>query len=175
MTRIVWGLEMMEADWGREKEEDQPSGPTTEGGGEPVTRRHFLDLVVGGSVVATAGVSGLIALTFLRAPEAAAQARTVDMGPISGLEPGAGQLVSVGTTSVIVVRPGEEEAVVAFSAVCTHLGCLVAWDPERAQIACPCHGALFDLKGNVVGGPAPRPLAAYPVSVQAGEIIVGSA
>ncbi len=42
--------------------------------------------------------------------------------------------------------------------VCTHLGCSPALDPERKILICPCHGSRFDLKGNVLKGPADRPL-----------------
>lgn len=47
----------------------------------------------------------------------------------------------------------------AFSRVCTHLGCIVAWDAKANQFYCPCHGGLYDAEGRVVGGPPPAPLA----------------
>ncbi len=55
----------------------------------------------------------------------------------------------------------DSEGLYVISAVCTHLGCIVA----RTDIgyACPCHGSKFDLKGNVVGGPAPRSLSWFKV------------
>ena len=46
----------------------------------------------------------------------------------------------------------------ALSAVCTHLGCITRFQPDRNIIACPCHGSQFTLAGDVVAGPAPRPL-----------------
>lgn len=42
--------------------------------------------------------------------------------------------------------------------VCTHLGCQPAWDPQKGNLVCPCHGSRFDLKGSVLKGPAARPL-----------------
>ena len=42
--------------------------------------------------------------------------------------------------------------------VCTHLGCQPAFDPQMRILICPCHGSRFDLKGNVLKGPASRPL-----------------
>jgi cytochrome b6-f complex iron-sulfur subunit len=160
--------------------EDSPSRSTGESDAseearELMSRRRFLDHALTGTLVATAGVTGLIAFSYLRAPESSARTAAVDIGPIGDMPPGTGKVESVGATSVIVVRPGDEEAVVAFAAACTHLGCIVAWKPELKQIVCPCHGATFDLNGNVVSGPAPRPLPAFPVSVQAGNVILGSA
>ncbi len=42
--------------------------------------------------------------------------------------------------------------------VCTHLGCHPAIDPQMRILICPCHGSRFDLQGNVLKGPAVRPL-----------------
>ncbi len=46
----------------------------------------------------------------------------------------------------------------AMSAICTHLGCITQWKPEMDLIACPCHGSRYNKDGQVVNGPAPRPL-----------------
>ena len=58
---------------------------------------------------------------------------------------------------------------VAYSAVCTHAGCIVAYDSARAELVCPCHGSIYDPRhgAQVVAGPAPRPLPAVPVQVDA--------
>jgi cytochrome b6-f complex iron-sulfur subunit len=68
-----------------------------------------------------------------------------------------------------------EKTVHALSAVCTHLGCLVKWDRTKQQLVCPCHVAAFDVNGNVVGGPAPRPLQSLSVKIAQNEIIIGEA
>jgi cytochrome b6-f complex iron-sulfur subunit len=59
---------------------------------------------------------------------------------------------------------------VAYSAICTHQGCTVAY--QGGQLACPCHGSVFDPAngGAVVAGPAPTPLPEIPVKVQGGEV-----
>ncbi len=60
----------------------------------------------------------------------------------------------------------------ALSTTCTHLGCHVHWEPEHPRFYCPCHDAVFDVDGNVVSGPPPRPLARYDVEEESGAIYV---
>jgi len=67
-------------------------------------------------------------------------------------------------------RPG---AFSAFSAVCTHLGCIVQWLPERGEFLCPCHAGRFSADGKVLAGPPPRPLDIIPVSVTGDKLVVG--
>lgn len=62
---------------------------------------------------------------------------------------------------------------VAFSAVCTHAGCTVNFNPSTMEFVCPCHGGTYDAKtGHVLGGPPPAPLAVIPVHVVNGEVRV---
>jgi Rieske Fe-S protein len=60
---------------------------------------------------------------------------------------------------------------VAYSAICTHQGCTVAY--RNGQLACPCHGSVFDPanNGQVVSPPANRPLPEIPVEVRGGEVV----
>ena len=60
---------------------------------------------------------------------------------------------------------------VAYSAVCTHQGCKVAY--QDGNLACPCHGSTFDPANgaSVVTGPATRPLPEIPVKVQGSEVV----
>jgi menaquinol-cytochrome c reductase iron-sulfur subunit len=60
----------------------------------------------------------------------------------------------------------------AFDPRCTHLGCPYRWDDQQRQFLCPCHTAVFDLNGNVVTGPPPRPLDRYPCKVVADRLFI---
>lgn len=62
----------------------------------------------------------------------------------------------------------------AYSAVCTHFGCIVKWDTDRNEIVCPCHDGYFNpVDGSVISGPPPEPLLALPVKIVDGQIYVG--
>lgn len=72
----------------------------------------------------------------------------------------------------IVVRR-EADRYHAVSRTCTHSGvCLVDWDKSRQQFVCPCHRGVFDVYGNVVWGPPPRPLSSRDVVVREGRVYV---
>ncbi len=74
--------------------------------------------------------------------------------------------------SAWVVKTGEQQ-VVAFSPVCTHLGCAVSWNQGDKTFACPCHTSSFSPDGKVVAGPAPRPLDRFDVKVESGKVLLG--
>src|SRR5262245_26000141 len=77
----------------------------------------------------------------------------------------------VDRTVVYLVRTGEQE-VRALTSTCTHLGCRTSYDRKSKRILCPCHGGMFDIQGNVLGGPPPAPLPALATKVEAGNVLV---
>jgi len=66
-----------------------------------------------------------------------------------------------------------EEGIQALSLVCTHLGCLVIWKPDKNIYYCPCHEAQFDKNGNVLAGPPPMPLEKLKVEVSGSDVVIG--
>ena len=73
---------------------------------------------------------------------------------------------------VIIAQP-TKGSVVGFSAICTHMGCTVA--PAGKQLDCPCHGSVYDAAtGKNLSGPAPRPLAPFPVHLDGGQVLPGA-
>lgn len=71
----------------------------------------------------------------------------------------------------MLIRPNEQE-IIALSAICTHLGCVVKWNESKGELFCPCHGGRFDLRGKVLGGPPPAPLASYKVRIENEYIVI---
>jgi cytochrome b6-f complex iron-sulfur subunit len=67
----------------------------------------------------------------------------------------------------------QEGKLVAFSNICTHLGCIPNWQPTDLKFKCPCHGSGFYMNGINFEGPAPRPLERYKISLNTeGKIVV---
>lgn len=69
---------------------------------------------------------------------------------------------------VLLVRPTADE-VVGLSAICTHQGCTVV--PDSGALACPCHGSVYELTGEVRRGPAEEALAPFAVTVTDGQVL----
>lgn len=62
--------------------------------------------------------------------------------------------------------------IAVYSPICTHLGCRYHWDDATRHFECPCHGSVFALDGQVLAGPAPRPLDTLPSKVENGTLYV---
>jgi Rieske Fe-S protein len=75
------------------------------------------------------------------------------------LGPSEGRVVSAGRRQVAVSRD-DAGTLHAVSARCTHLGCIVSWNAAERTWDCPCHGSRFEPGGEVIQGPAVKPLPA---------------
>lgn len=78
-----------------------------------------------------------------------------------------------GENEITIFLAALPEGVTAFSAVCSHLGCIVDWNSKTEQFLCPCHGSKYDVNGNVIGGPAPAPLERLITEIKEGKVFVG--
>lgn len=89
-----------------------------------------------------------------------------DSRPVESLHPGEGAVFAteVGKLAVCRDRSG---ALHSCSAVCTHLGCEVAWNHAEQTWDCPCHGSRFSPEGKVINGPAVTDLSWRPLPVAA--------
>ncbi len=108
------------------------------------------------------------------APTAGAPAGT-RIGPASDVPVGGAASFTdpAQQTPAYVVQPTAGHYL-AFSAVCTHAGCTVAYEKQADEFACPCHGSVFNATtGAVVSGPAPSPLPSIPIALGAnGDLYV---
>jgi Rieske Fe-S protein len=144
---------------------------------EPETklnRRGFLTVLQG--FLATIGVTALLApiiAFFWPSKLEETPSEPVVVGEEGSIAPGEAQTVRYGRYPAIVINT-PEKGLVAYSAVCTHFACLVAWDPEGQVLACPCHEGFFDPKdGSVISGPPPLPLESIPLRILEGTIFIG--
>jgi cytochrome b6-f complex iron-sulfur subunit len=136
-------------------------------------RRRFLRFLLGFSALSTVGMVAAPIVGFLIPPKVAGGGTggKVLAGTTADLPAGTGKVVAVGSKPVIVMNT--EAGITAYSAVCTHLGCIVGFDTTVRQIVCPCHDGHFNpANGAVVSGPPPRPLAPVAVSVEKDQIFL---
>lgn len=135
---------------------------------KPRERRDFLGLAAIWSALG-AGLVALLGALRLPMPSVFPESNSrVKLGPID-------RFVSTEMTAIPEHRVwvySKSDGLYAVSAVCTHLGCIVAAQ-EEGGFFCPCHGSKFDREGNVIGGPAPRPLAYLALSMSPdGQLVV---
>lgn len=81
-----------------------------------------------------------------------------EVSSVDEIAPGEGALMRDGLSKIAVYKD-ETGVVTKCSAVCTHLGCIVHWNPGEKSWDCPCHGSRFSATGRVVEGPAKDDLA----------------
>src|SRR5690554_2179866 len=113
-----------------------------------LTRRAALKLAGGGIAIAALG-------TACGEESAAPKVDEVRVEPGELPAPGAAPLANEPGRFFLFNDDGEP---LALYARCTHRSCLIRWEDDDGEFHCPCHGSRFDRTGQVVNGPAERPL-----------------
>ena len=135
-------------------------------------RRSFIDFFFGGSLLATiAAFLYPVVRYVLPSKSTGVIQNSVTAAKVGELPPNAAKVFKFGSAPAVLVNTAEG-TLVALSAVCTHLTCTVRYDGETGTLFCPCHNGRFDLSGNVLSGPPPRPLETYAVEVTGPDVIV---
>ena len=116
-------------------------------------RQAFVKLGVGSICLACAGAT-VLGYEFLAPNVLYEPSPVINAGKPDGYAPGS---VTQNLVDGVYIVHGAE-GIYAMSAVCTHLGCLTAWQPELDMVTCPCHGSKFHRDGVKIEGPAPKPL-----------------
>ena len=139
-----------------------------------ISRRLVGALLGAGLAAAVSGFAGaVLAYLWPSGRAAAGSDLLVDAtGPVdpAGIGPDESVVGRCRAGKVLVIRRDGE--LLGLSATCTHLACTVTWNAASDRIECPCHGAAFDLRGQVLGGPAREPLTLMEVTVEQGAIQV---
>jgi Rieske Fe-S protein len=140
----------------------------------PISRRT----VIMTSGLAAAAIAGLSSCTNYSTAPASAPSAVASGGPSAPAGPltvkeadipvGSGKIFADAQTVITQPKKGEFKA---FSAVCTHMGCLV--DSVTNTINCPCHGSKYSITdGSVVNPPAPKPLPPKTIKVSGNSLTV---
>ena len=152
-----------------------------------VNRRKFMEIgiySIGGTIAAASSVA---LATFAVGPsfnkdkskwievelEAAEDENTGFERVVLEYETKDGWLTNTERTLAYVKRTKEGE-VMAISAGCTHLGCIVTWNEDENIFQCPCHDGRYDADGKVVAGPPPAPLKRHKTKVEDEKIYVST-
>jgi cytochrome b6-f complex iron-sulfur subunit len=127
-------------------------------------RRGFLEILLGGGILATL-VAVLYPVTKYIIPPAAGEAKLSQLkleftrADIEA-DPKRAKYFKYGRTLGIIYLTDKNE-LRALAATCTHLDCTVQHRPDLGIIWCSCHNGRYDLDGNNISGPPPRPLEKY--------------
>ena len=137
-----------------------------------IGRRTFLQYLLKGGVLALFGSTVYPIARYLYPPRGTeASVLSVVAAHVGELATNAAKIFRFGNRPGLLIKTPQGE-LKAFSAVCTHLSCTVQYDDEASVIWCACHNGKFDLNGQVISGPPPKPLEAYQVNVRGDEIVV---
>ena len=144
-----------------------------------ITRRGFVKVAVGGMVCVYGGAIGYPVYKYLASPvekEAAEAAiKEVDLTGADKLPKGSSMMFKFGPHPAMLTH-FEDDTWSALTAVCTHLGCTLHYQPPAPRIVCPCHGGQYDPKtGENLAGPPPKPLRKFVVTVNPGSVRVSKA
>lgn len=138
---------------------------------ESESRRKFLVICLGGLATTAAAVVSYPVYRYLAPRLGNETAGKVVIAGSEVPEGGAKFFEYAGSAAVLVRTRGG--GLLAFSAVCTHLGCIVQWQSDKQEFLCPCHAGRYSTEGVVLAGPPPKPLPKLPFSVVEGNITVG--
>ncbi len=137
------------------------------------SRKRFIGWLLGTSAGAFLAAVFYPVVRYLIPPlaaESAASTVTLAIRP-EDIAANTAEIFKFGSRAGILLRTPSGE-LRAFSAICTHLSCIVQYRPDLGHIWCACHNGHFDLNGRNISGPPPAPLEAFTVNVREDRIVV---
>ncbi len=135
-----------------------------------LSRRQFLGMLWGVSLTGLIGQAGAALVQFLKPRvEPGGFGSRVTAGRVEEFQMGTVSHVQKGRFYISRLEDG---GLLALWHRCTHLGCTVPWREDEGVFHCPCHSSIFTTTGEVVSGPAPRPLDLFPIEIVDGDTLV---
>ncbi len=148
---------------------------------EPVEtgRRAFLGVAAGVAGLCYVGALAYPIYRYLDSPSemalGAAAVTEVTLKDAQKLPTGSVLMFKFGSSPAMLIHHTDGRWI-SLTAVCTHLGCTVQYEPDADRIHCACHGGVYNpYTGANVSGPPPKPLKAYKVTVGAADVTVSRA
>lgn len=144
--------------------------------GESLSRRRFTQVSVAAVGACYAAAIGYPIYRYLGTPAR----RASELGavnevsiPVADLPPaGSAMMFRFGVKPTMLIHHADG-SLSCFSAVCTHLGCTVQFQPDAGRIYCACHGGVYDMHtGANVAGPPPKPLTVFNVETHDEQIVI---
>ncbi len=131
-----------------------------------INRRQFMVVGFFGLLVLLVGESFVAVMRFLKPLKKSGFGGLVYAGKVDEFL--VDSVTRIEPARAYIVRT--DQGLLAMWQRCTHLGCAVPWEQARDEFHCPCHGSLFSPVGEVIDGPAPRPLDTFPVLIEKDEV-----
>ena len=137
-----------------------------------LSRRNFVNFSFFGSLGALAAAIFYPIVRFFMPPKIPqAVQNEVVAANVGELQPNSAKIFKFGAQPGILIH-AEDGKYKAFSAICTHLDCIVQYQADFKHIWCACHNGHFDLFGKNISGPPPSPLEEFKVTIINQDIIV---
>jgi cytochrome b6-f complex iron-sulfur subunit len=136
------------------------------------SRRQFIGVGLAASFVALLGQAGVALFGFFKPrTKSGAFGSVVNAGQVDEFEPGSVSHIFGGRCYITRLEDG---GFLALWQRCTHLGCTIPWQEAEEEFNCPCHSSIFNPVGEVISGPAPRPMDLFPIEIVDNEILVNT-
>lgn len=135
-----------------------------------VPRRDFLKIAWGAAGALALVETGGVVLSFFSPRVVEGEfGGVIATGAVESFPPGSVTPFTQGRFYLVRMPDG---GFVALYRKCTHLGCAVPWNPAEGKFICPCRASAFEMDGQVINAPAPRPLDRFAVTIESGILKV---
>lgn len=138
-----------------------------------ISRRKFLlGLISGGfGTLASYGLYPVIKYLFFKREAPLPKAVSLKKEQLNDFPANSAKYFQYGWLPSIMIRTPQGEFR-AFSAICTHLDCIVSYRALKSDIFCNCHDGIFDLNGKNIEGPPPKPLERFDIFDQGEKLLI---